>query len=151
MKHYLLFLPVLVFGCKAENIVKKPLYQENYHTPIAIGQHQFMAELADTPEAMQQGMMYRPSIKENQAMLFIYEQPQPMSFWMKNMRISLDMLFFDSKGVLQEIKTNVPACQAEPCPIYPSRYDNNQIVAEIKAGLAKKLGLAIGDRLTINR
>ncbi len=149
MKHYLLLISLFVaIGCKAENTPQKTQqYQENYHTPIAIGQHQFIAEIADTPQAMQQGMMYRPSIKDNQAMLFIFSKPQPMTFWMKNMQIPLDMLFFDKAGVLQEIKTDVPACQADPCPTYPAQNDNNQIVAEIKVGQAKKLGLTVGDRL----
>ncbi len=148
MKHYiLLILLAIVSVGKAEKSAPVALYQENYQIPITIGKYPFMAEIVDTPQAMQKGMMYRPSIKTNQVMLFVFATPRLLTFWMKDMQIPLDMLFFDDSGVLQEIKTNVPICDADPCPTYPALHDNNQIVAEIKAGQAKKLGLRIGDKL----
>lgn len=147
MKRYLLLiLLTMVTLSKAQTSVS-PAYRGNYHTPITIGRHHFVAEIVDTPQAMQLGMMYRSHIGDNQAMLFAYDKPQAMTFWMKNMHIALDMLFFDDKGVLQEIKADVPPCQQVNCPVYPARHDNNQFVVEIQAGLAKKLRLRIGDKL----
>lgn len=121
--------------------------ETHYDHPVCVGNQRFNTEIADTLPKMQQGMMYRTRMTDDQAMLFIYPAPRNMRFWMKNTRIPLDMLFFDSKGVLQEIKHNVPPCQTENCPVYPAKAADNQFVLEIKGGLAKKQHIQVGDRL----
>ena len=108
----------------------------------------FFAEIAYSLASMQKGMMYRPGIGGNQAMLFVYHKPQKMSFWMKNMQIPLDMLFFNQHGLLQEIKARVSPCKKMQCPTYPSLRDDNQFVVEVQAGLSKKLGIKVGDKLS---
>lgn len=129
------------------NKEKLPVVITDYSTRLHIGEHLFFTELADTPEKMQTGMMYRNTMQENQAMLFIYPRPQAMTFWMKNTLIPLDMLFFNSSGVLQEIKSNIPPCQSADCPIYPAKRKDNQFVIELKGGQATALGIKVGDRL----
>lgn len=142
----MLFSFLLTIANCAETERPSPLlYQENYKTPLAISNQIFMTEIADTPESMQKGMMFRPTMADNQAMLFVYPTPQPMAFWMKNTRIPLDMLFFDANYRLQEIKANVPPCQTANCPDYPAKHDNNQYVIELKGGSAKKFGITVGD------
>ncbi len=149
MKHYLaLILLVLLVTCKSENTTAS--YQENYHLPIKIGEHNFLAEVADTPQAKKKGLMYRPCIKDNQVILFIYDEPRILSFWMKNMKISLDMLFFDSSGVLQEIKRNIPPCTTTKCPSYVTSSDSKMVV-EMKAGLAETLEIHIGDKIYLSK
>lgn len=147
MKFFLSLIFLLLSTWGTAQPAPLPLYHENYQQPITIGRHSFLAEIVDTPKSMQKGMMFRPHISENHAMLFIYPNPQPMTFWMKNMQIALDILFFDQRGVLQEIKSNVPPCQTPKCPVYPAKHDNNQFVVEIQAGLAAKQGITIGDKL----
>ncbi len=149
MKQYLLlfFLALTTWGYT--QIPPRAMYQENYDTRIAIGEHSFVAEVVSTPTLMQKGMMYRPNIAAENAMLFAYAHPQQMTFWMKNMRIPLDILFFNSGGVLQEIKSNVPPCATEECPTYPARHDDNQFVVEMKAGQAEVLGIVVGDILRV--
>lgn len=115
--------------------------------PLKIGNTAFMSEIASTPRSMQRGLMFREWLPENAAMLFLYQHPQPVSFWMKNTLIPLDILFFDARGYLVEIKYEVPPCVADPCPVYPSRHQNIQYVVELNAGIAKKRDIRIGDRL----
>ncbi len=104
------------------------------------------AELAVTEEQRQQGLMYREGMKENQGMLFIFEDEDIYSFWMKNMRFSLDILWLDASRRIVHIEENVPACPSDPCPSYapsqPAKY-----VLELVSGSVKKHGLKLGDRL----
>ncbi|MGY0398832.1 MAG: DUF192 domain-containing protein [Ostreibacterium sp.] len=148
MKRY---YTLTLFFCFATQInaelAKKPLYQENYNSCLAIGQYSFKTEMANTIKTREKGMMYRPSMLEKQAMVFIYSHPQPLAFWMKNTLIPLDMLFFNAEGLLQEIKANVPPCKTDNCPIYPAKHSDNQFVVELKSGTAKKLNLMTGIRL----
>lgn len=104
------------------------------------------AELAITEEQRQQGLMFRKGMKEDQGMLFVFEEEDYYSFWMKNTYFPLDMLWLDSNRFIVHIEENVPPCPAEPCPSYeparPARY-----VLELVSGSVKKHGLKIGDRL----
>lgn len=104
------------------------------------------AELAIAEEQRQQGLMFRKGMKEDQGMLFIFEEENYYSFWMKNTYFPLDMLWLDSNRLIVHIEENVPPCPVEPCPSYmptrPARY-----VLELVSGSVKKHGLKIGDRL----
>lgn len=110
----------------------------------------FRVEIADTPALRAQGLMFRTELPEQAGMLFVYEQPQHASFWMKNTLIPLDMIFMDSDGVVRHIHrgavpgdlTPVPgAVPGDPQPL-------RRFVLEIAAGEADRLGLAVGQRMT---
>lgn len=136
----------LLGWCSAISVsVAEPPTHYDHH--VWVGEQRFDTEMADTPATMQQGMMFRPHVADSQAMLFIYARPTKMSFWMKNTLVPLDMLFFDQKGILQEIKHNVPPCRSQTCPIYPSKHTDNQYVLEIRGGQAKHRQIHVGDKL----
>lgn len=106
-------------------------------------------ELALTQEQRMQGLMYRTSLPENSGMLFVFDSAQPLSFWMKNTLIPLDVLFLDEKGTIVTIHTMEPCPDEEPqCPSYPSEVPA-QYGLELNAGRAKELGLEVGDQLKI--
>ncbi len=56
---------------------------------------EFDIEIADTPYERQTGMMYRQHMENNQGMLFVFDQAQPLSFYMKNTPLALDLIFLN--------------------------------------------------------
>lgn len=140
---------LFIFAFALVSLGAQPTYQENYSQQISIGDNAFATEIANTPEKMQRGMMFRTNMADNQAMLFVFTRPQPVVFWMKNTLIPLDMLFFDADGKLLEIKPNVPPCKRRPCKNYASAHSNIRYVVELKAGTVEKQRIAVGDSLHV--
>jgi hypothetical protein len=66
------------------------------------------AEIASTPEEKRSGLMFRQELPPNQGMLFTYNKPQQVSFWMANTAIPLDVGFFTADGKLQEVRSMKP-------------------------------------------
>jgi len=103
-------------------------------------------EVAQTPQQQQIGLMYRDFIPPNRGMLFPFNPPQTVSFWMKNVSIPLDMIFV-SEGVIKHIVT-APPCNVEPCPLYNSTVSIDQVI-ELAGNRTKELGIKVGDKITI--
>ena len=114
---------------------------------LIIGDQHINLEVARTPEQQRIGLMYRDSLCDENGMLFDFSQPIMASFWMKNVNISLDMIFVD-QGVVNSIAHNVPPCRQKPCPIYRSEGLIDQVI-ELRGGLVKELNIQKGDRLQI--
>ncbi|MDY6805581.1 MAG: DUF192 domain-containing protein [Cyanobacteriota bacterium] len=104
-------------------------------------------EVAETPQQQAMGLMYRTSLADDRGMLFSFNPPRPVRFWMKNCLISLDMIFLRD-GVVRAIIPDVPPCTAEPCPTYGPDVAIDRVV-ELRGGRAAELGLEAGDRLSI--
>ena len=104
-------------------------------------------EIAQTFQERQTGLMNRDYLNENQGMIFLFDHPQQVDFWMKNMKISLDMLFISNKKIVNMYK-NVPPCTAEPCLIYPSKHDIDSVL-ELKAGFCDKNNVKIGENIQL--
>ena len=116
---------------------------------VTLHGHRFSVEIAATPAQRAHGLMDRTSMPADHGMLFVFPQAQPLTFWMKDTLIPLDMLFFDEAHRLVTLQANVPPCKADPCPVYastaPARY-----VLELNAGAAEKLDLHTGDVITFS-
>lgn len=97
------------------------------------------AEIARTVEERSIGLMYRTELPQGSGMLFVFEQEIPMSFWMKNTLIPLDIIFFDSTGKYVSTLTMNP-CLWDPCPLYDSA-GPAQYVLEIPAGTVQEQGI----------
>ena len=95
-------------------------------------------EIADDTPQIMQGLMHRDSLAEDRGMLFIYPDSGPRQFWMKNTRISLDILYFDKDKRLLNI-----AQRTEPFALtgIPASKGDAMYVLEINAGLSEKWGL----------
>ncbi|HEY0180618.1 MAG TPA: DUF192 domain-containing protein [Dokdonella sp.] len=117
---------------------------------VELHDHRYEIEIAEDDASRAHGLMERTSMPDDHGMLFVFQDDAPRSFWMKNTKIPLDMLFFDAEGKLLSVQHSAPPCVADPCPGYssgaPARY-----VLELNAGQAKKIGLAPGDELKIHR
>jgi uncharacterized protein len=107
------------------------------------------AETMITPEDLARGMMYRDSLPAGRGMLFIHPQPGPVSYWMYNVRIPLDLVFMNPQRRIVHIERGAPPCrvQASDCPRY-SPAAPVQFVLELPAGDADRFGLKPGDNLT---
>ena len=102
-------------------------------------------EVAALPEERELGLMFRNSLKENEGMLFVFKEGSGQRFWMKNTRIPLDIGYLSTSGVLLEVH------KAKPYDLsgVPSRSHNIKFVLELNAGAYKKLGIRLGDRVSL--
>jgi uncharacterized membrane protein (UPF0127 family) len=107
------------------------------------GVHVFAVELVANDEDRARGLMYRKELPEGRGMLFDFKTDQPVSFWMRNTYIPLDMIFIRSDGRIQRIAENTEPLSERLVPSgAPVRG-----VLEVIAGTARKLGIAPGDRV----
>ena len=113
----------------------------------ATGDYSFNVEVVDTPESRAQGLMYRQELADDAGMLFDFKGEQPVSFWMRNTFIPLDMIFVDAKGVVKNIHVN--ARPHDPTGI-PSD-GPVQFVLEIPGGRSVEIGLKPGDTMEHDR
>jgi uncharacterized membrane protein (UPF0127 family) len=103
----------------------------------------FDVELAATPEQRSKGLMFRKELPAGQGMLFDFGAETPVSMWMKNTYISLDMIFIRADGRIARVAENtVPLSEA----IIPSGAPVKSVL-EVPAGTARRLGIAAGDRV----
>mgnify|MGYP003438999675 FL=1 len=107
------------------------------------GRESFAVEVADDPAERSQGLMFRTELPAASGMLFVYDSPRPVSFWMKNTLIPLDMVFADATGTVTRVHEGAVPGDLNPIDGGPGV----QFVLEINAGLAAKLGLAPGAQL----
>jgi uncharacterized membrane protein (UPF0127 family) len=98
-------------------------------------------EVADNEAKTAQGLMYRTSMRERQGMLFIFPDEQERGFWMRNTRISLDLMYVSAAGEIVSIHKNAIPYSQETIPsIYPARF-----VVEVNAGFSDKYSIGVGD------
>jgi hypothetical protein len=88
---------------------------------IAVDGHVLEVDVARKEEEQKQGLMGREELKEGTGMLFVYEKPHILAFWMKNMKIPLSIGFFDSEGRLLHVEDMEPPRNPANLPIYESR------------------------------
>jgi uncharacterized membrane protein (UPF0127 family) len=106
--------------------------------------HTFEVWLADSPQRQAQGLMFVRALPDLRGMLFVHESPKPISMWMKNTYIPLDMVFIDEHGRIQQIVEH-----ATPHSLDIIRSNEPALaVLEIAGGEARRLGLRAGQRVT---
>lgn len=107
------------------------------------GAHDFRVELATTQEQQSTGLMYRRKMPGDEGMLFVYPSDAPVSMWMKNTFIPLDMFFIGSDGRITHIaERTVPQSTELIGSNGPVR-----AVLELNGGTASRLGIKPGDRV----
>ena len=108
------------------------------------GRAQFSVELADSPEERSRGLMHREALPSSAGMLFLYDRPQRLSFWMRNTLIELDMIFLDPRGIVRHVHD-----RAQPLDETPISGGRGDLIAvlEINGGLAERLGIEPGSEV----
>ena len=106
-------------------------------------QHDFMVEMALTPEQQQIGNMFRNDIPDGTGMLFDWVTPAIKQMWMKNCPVSEDMLFIDNEGVIRRIvERTTPESLAIIDSLVPVR-----ATLEVAGGTTEKLDIRVGDKV----
>lgn len=109
----------------------------------AEGRHRFEVELAVTPAQRARGLMFRRSMAPDSGMLFLYDEDAPVTMWMENTILPLDMLFIEADGTIARIvERTVPLSRELISSNGPVR-----AVLELNAGTARRLGIRQGDRV----
>lgn len=104
-------------------------------------------EVADDPQERQQGLMNREALEPDSGMLFIFDEPDTLTFWMKDTLIPLDILYFGPQGTFLGGDTMVP-CEADPCPTYASP-EGSSLALEVAAGFREFYGVGEGWRIAL--
>lgn len=106
------------------------------------------AEIADTAKKRAEGLMYREHLDQNRGMLFTFAQAQLWTFWMKNTRIPLDIIWMNEKKQIIHIEQNVPICTRtdDSCRQYQPN-DPALYVLELGGGMAEHFKLQKGTTL----
>lgn len=116
-----------------------------------LGSSKIKVLLARTPFQRAKGMMFAESLADNEGMLFIYNSPQKMVFWMKNTKIPLDIVFLSpSLQIIEWIEGMEPGYGKSEYKL--PRYEAKQLAQyalELNSGAVKKMGLQLGDKLEI--
>ena len=105
-----------------------------------------VVELADTPEKRERGYMFREKVSDTEGMLFLMESLGFHSFWMKNCKVALDILWLDEGWKVVHIERELPPCVKDPCPSY-APMQAGLYVLEMQSGLSAKSGIRMGDRI----
>lgn len=113
--------------------------KESNLVDITIGDKKYKVEIAGTPEKQEKGLMGRESLPKDQGMLFIYDEPQDLSYWMKDTLISLDIIFIDDDMEVVSVK------QGQPMSEEPITENDVQYVLEVNSNS----GIEEGDQLVI--
>lgn len=113
---------------------------------IAVGSALVEVEIADTDAERELGLSNRSSLRSGTGMLFIFDPPRQVSFWMKDMRFSVDMIFAKKDGTIVNIVRNVPP---ESYPTMIPSLGAVRYVLEVPAGYAKNVGIAVGQKIVV--
>jgi len=106
----------------------------------------FRFEVVDTEEARVQGLSGRTDVPAGYGMLFVFDRPDRYGFWMKDMQVSIDMIWLADNGTILAIDEAVLP-DTYPTPFYPPR--PVRLVLETRAGEAKAQGWSVGTRIAL--
>ena len=98
---------LLLIACAPQEPISAPESSDTYF-PISIDGTPLQLQLALTQSEQNKGLLHRESMPTDHGMLFLFKQPEPRSFWMRNTRIPLDIGYFAASGRLLEIHALYP-------------------------------------------
>lgn len=122
--------------------------QVSYSTKeVTLGNTQYILEVADTPMLRERGLSYRTSLAPQTGMLFVFDTPGVLKFWMKDMNFPIDIIWLDADKKVVHIEHSLSP------QTYPQSFGPDiptQYVIELGAGEAQKTGIKVGSRVSIN-
>ncbi len=127
----ILLLTIIISGCS--NNIKQVCFDKNC----------FSVELAISPEDRAIGLMNRTYLGANNGMLFMFENEDYHSFWMKDTLMPLDIIWINSDNKVVFIKENAEICLKEKCEIFNPN-EKSKYVLEINSSTVKNFNIYIG-------
>jgi len=131
-------LSVLLVGCSANSELPNRPY-------VMINNHPVEVELARTEAEQTQGLSNHAPLKDNQGMLFVFNELTPRTFWMKNMNFPIDIIWIKDNTIIK-ISHNLPPEGDNPKNVYKSDGAINNVL-EVNSGWAQKNNINIGDKI----
>lgn len=116
---------------------------------MTVNDEKITLEVADTPEKRQKGLSGRKSLPENRGMLFVFDNADFHSFWMKEMQIPLDMIFLSGTRVVTVHENVPPPTEGDENLLLYSPDEPTDKVIELNAGQAAKLQIQKGTELDL--
>ena len=113
---------------------------------VKIGDKEIKVEIADTEALRERGLSGRRSLKEGTGMLFVFDTPEKYGFWMKDMKFSIDMLWFDEKSLIWMERAVSP--ETYPQVLYP--HSPAKYVLEVPAGFSAKENINMSDSFSVS-
>jgi uncharacterized membrane protein (UPF0127 family) len=123
-----------------EEAMLLPVHPEPLVAETDAGERTFTIEIADDPGERSRGLMFRREMDKSHGMLFVFEENQPVGFWMKNTPLPLDLVFIGQDGKVRAVEKGEPFSEAPIGPAEPV-----QFVLELNAGTAAASGIEEGD------
>jgi len=131
---YIIYLIFVLCSCSPKDKISKACFEQKC----------FEVEIADTKQEKERGLMNRETLEIEKGMLFIYKTEDIYSFWMKNTKIPLDIIWINENFKVVSIFPNAQPCETEECesirPLKKAKY-----VLEINGGLATEKGIELHD------
>lgn len=141
--HTLIYLSLLLAAAPAVVTAPAAPQAEEVVVETAKGERKFAVEVVREEKDRNRGLMFRHELAEGSGMLFDYDPPQQISFWMKNTFLSLDIVFIGVDGRILNIAEKTTPLSLERLPADGKARG----VLEINGGLSAKLGIKPGDRV----
>lgn len=149
-----IFLGTLISGSQINKLLSselpaKDVMKDNSIQKIKVGDKELKVEIVKDLISLKRGLSDRDEIG-SEGMLFILENEQKIAFWMKDMRFSLDMIWIKDGKVI-EISRDIPIPEGgkdQMLTLYSPK-DSVEQVLEVKAGDSKRLGISVGDEVTL--
>lgn len=108
-------------------------------------------EVARTEPQREHGLMNRSSVAPHTGMIFVFERDEPVSFWMKDTLVPLDMVFIAANGTVRRVFVNVPVVSpALSDAQIPEVSAKAQYVIELPSGEAPRDGISEGVKLDLH-
>nr|WP_315471861.1 DUF192 domain-containing protein [uncultured Rhodoferax sp.] len=143
MKHLKLLLATALLAVATFSGAQEAPQMDLPRIKLGVGMYQIEAQVARTPEQRSTGLMYRKEMPQYEGMLFVFEQPSGLCFWMKNTLIPLTAAFIADDGTIVNLADMKPQTIDNHCALRPVRY-----VLEMNRGWFAKRGLKAGTKLT---
>ncbi|MEK6891857.1 MAG: DUF192 domain-containing protein [Nanoarchaeota archaeon] len=137
----IIFVTIFLTNCKQ---ISNQVLIDNGKNLIKIN-----VEIADDNKGRMYGLMFRGNLDENSGMLFVFDDEDNQTFWMKNTLIPLDIIFISKDMKIVDIKSATP-CKEDPCSLYmsskPAKY-----VLEVNGNFTIKNNIKIDDKIILNQ